>query len=137
MIKYIVESEDLKPYVGSEGAGGVDLRASTSATVFPGEVCTIGTGVRVEIPSSAVMLIIPRSSSVLTLANTIGVIDSDYRGEILLKFKNNTLEPVEVNRGDRVVQAVTMTIIPPLWEQTDVLSQTNRGEKGFGSTGTK
>ena len=134
----------LAPYPftpATQGSAGIDLRACMQGTLrlTYGQQVTIATGVAVAIPHLWVGLIAPRSglgSKGLTLANTTGVIDSDYRGEILLKVRFMGQEPLLINPMDRVAQLV----IVPHYDYSEVevvrdLDTTLRGVSGFGSTG--
>lgn len=127
-LRYVSDSEDLTQ--GSANAAGLDLY------VYSIEGDMIGTGIRCAIPEGWVGMVVPRSSLGLKgfrLRNTVGIIDSDYRGEIKLAFEGYTPEP-----GDRVAQLVLV----PHWigqvermSSIDDLDETDRGEGGFGSTG--
>lgn len=130
--------EAVIPYYASDEAAAFDLTATSVRYEVKGHFIEYGTGLASEIPVGYVGLIFPRSSISkfgLQLANSVGVVDSDYRGEWLCRFKTTTqMDPIyEV--GDRVAQA--MIIRAPRYEIVDVesLGETNRGEGGFGSTG--
>lgn len=126
------------PTYAKYGDAGADLVA-TSKTVNPiTRQLTFGTGLAVEIPEGHVGLIFPRSSiskTGLTLANSVGVIDSGYRGEILFKF--NILEPGEQTYqiGDRIGQLVVLPFPQINYVEVDSLSETERGVGAYGSTG--
>jgi len=126
------------PTYAKEGDAGMDLVATeiTSNTTFD---VSYGTGISLEIPEGFVGLVFPRSSIRkydLTLSNSVGVIDSGYRGEIQATFKKtNGLDSLSYKVGDRIAQIM---IIPyPLidFQEVEYLSNTQRGEGGFGSTG--
>ena len=136
MLKIKLLSEDLRPQFGTEGAAGMDLRIDRDVVLHKGQVEVVGTGIKVAIPEGFFMLILPRSSTKVRLFNTAGVIDSDYRGEIKLKLQGLSDEPVLLNRGDRVVQAILLPVVSTKTIFVNELDETNRGENGFGSTGT-
>lgn len=137
MIKFTIGDPICTPSVGSEGAGAADLRIDRDLVLYPGQVALVGTSVRAELPEGTALLVLPRSSSKLTLTNTIGLIDSDYRGEIKANLRNTTNEPLMFCRGDRILQALLIPVASTTWELVDQLSDTSRGEGGFGSTGVK
>lgn len=133
----IVESEDLKPVVGTAGSAGYDLRVSGNFPIMRGQTIKVGTGLKVEIPKGYVGLVTPRSStSEYVLANTVGVIDSDYQGEIFLKIRNVSNGDRFITRGDRLFQLV---IVPVFMEKPIFVKEftetTKRGSGGDGSTG--
>ena len=129
-----------KYQIGSAGAGGADLFIKDIH--INGNKATIHTGVRVKIPFGYAGLLFARSSLSKTgwiLGNSVGVIDSDYRGEIIVKLRyigdaDDYSAPFEI--GDRIAQLVVVSCISPnLWEVGDVDLNTKRGAGGFGSTG--
>lgn len=136
MINIKVSREELTPTRGSDEAGGYDLYLSHDHNLPPGRCAKIGTGVSFAIPKGYVGLLSPRSSTEgLRLENTVGVIDSDYRGEIFLKIRNTGKETRMLYALDRYFQIV---IVPVLTEELNIvpeLGNTERGDKGFGSTG--
>jgi dUTP pyrophosphatase len=130
------------PSYGTDGAAALDLTAISEKPVFEGAVSYIeyGTGIAVEIPKGFVGLIFPRSSvssaTSMVLANSVGVIDSDYRGEIKFRFKS--LLPSggkKYNIGDRIGQLIVIPYPSVDVEVVEELSDTNRGTGGYGSTG--
>ena len=132
------------PKYGSEEAAGADLYAclGQTGTVFaPHETKMIPTGIAMEIPKGYVGLIYARSGIAckrgLAPANKVGVIDSDYRGEIMVALHNHSEEPRQIDDGERIAQMVITPYLAVQFQQTDVLSDTQRGEGGFGSTGKK
>lgn len=139
MIKVIALDESLKPAVGSAGAAGFDLRLSTDVVIKSnGGVVKVGTGLKFEIPEGFVGLVVPRSGipDGLELVNTIGVIDSDYQGEIFLKIKNTGRETFLGYKGDRYFQLVIVSAPQhKLMYVTSFGKITERGEKGFNSSG--
>jgi dUTP pyrophosphatase len=141
MIKYY-NSGDYAPTVGTEGSAGLDLYINSLARDAPFSY-SIGTGIHVEIPKGWVGLLVPRSSfgsRGYTLKNTIGIIDSDYRGEILLKIKRDSslgVDPVGLSEGDKVAQLVVVRCNTAAQQVNSLedLTVTERGDGGFGSTG--
>jgi dUTP pyrophosphatase len=128
------------PQYAKEGDAGLDLTAVSMETdhCYDGGVDTVtyGTGLAFEIPQGCVGLLFPRSSiakTQITLANSVGVIDSGYRGEVKLKFKKYGYK--DYNIGDRVGQLVIMPYPKIELEEVDELSYTDRDDGGFGSTG--
>lgn len=129
------------PFIGSEYAAGADLRAVEEVNIYPGEFVKVPTGIAVEIPNGYFGAIYPRSGMAtkkgLRLANCVGVIDADYRGEILVAMYNDSLEVQTVAVGERIAQMVIQPYLPCNYEEVDELSDTERGAGGFGSTGVK
>ena len=140
MIKAVVKEKGLIPFIGTMHSAGADLRIPYDVILPPGETQFLNTGVRVEIPEQHLGLIIPRSSlgkRNLMLSNTVGVIDSDYRGDLKILLKNVGNETQLLYKYDRVVQLIIIPYISPKLTFVDSLEETERGEKGFGSTGEK
>lgn len=131
------------PTYGSEDAAGADLRAVLDAplTLAPGETAFFGTGLAVEIPRGYVGLVYARSGLAckrgLAPANKVGVIDADYRGEIKVALHNHSDAPQTVEPGERIAQMVVAPFLPAAYEEAASLTETDRGEGGFGSTGRK
>ena len=129
------------PTYGSEYSAGADLYAclENSVTVAPGQTCFIPTGLAMELPVGTVGLIYARSGLAckrgLAPANKVGVIDSDYRGEYIVALHNHGKQPQEISHGERIAQLVITPVFAPGFQEVDSLSQTLRGEGGFGSTG--
>ena len=130
------------PHYGSEAAAGADLTACTGGetiTIAPGETKFIGTGIALEIPEGFVGLIFARSGIAcrrgLAPANKVGVIDSDYRGEIKVALHNHSAELGVIEDGERIAQLVITPYLTADFTESDNLSDTARGEGGFGSTG--
>lgn len=134
--------DEFPPVRGTEESAGLDIyHCGEDTTMYPGTRFDAKTDLRVEIPKEHVGLIVPRSGlgrKGIVLVNTLGVIDSDYRGEIGITLKNTGSVPVAIGRGDRVAQ---MLIVPyakvqlERVEDVSALSETERGTGGFGSTG--
>ncbi len=135
--------EAVVPTLGSKFAAGADLYSAKKGDVViaPGETKFIGTGIAVEIPEGYVGLVYARSGLAckrgLAPANKVGVIDSDYRGEIKVALLNHGKEPQTLEKGERIAQMVVAPYLSVTYEETDELSDTERGEGGFGSTGRK
>ena len=129
------------PTYGSVGSAGGDLYAVVDGeiTVAPQTTVLIGTGLSVEIPDGYVGLVYARSGlatkSGLAPANKVGVIDSDYRGEIKVALYNHSTEQRVVKTGDRIAQMVIAPYLKVEYEEVENLSDTVRGDGGFGSTG--
>lgn len=129
------------PQRQTEGAAGYDLRACVEApvTLEPGEGYSFPTGLAGEIPQGLVGLIFCRSGlgvkHGVSLPNCVGVIDSDYRGELVVPLQNYGKEPYAVQPGERVAQLIIVPVALPRLEEARELSSTQRGTGGFGSTG--
>lgn len=129
------------PTRGSEQAAGYDLYAATdySIDIAPHSTIKIGTGLAMEFPSMTFGAIFARSGLAtkkgLRPANGVGVVDSDYRGEIIVALHNDTDEIMSISPKERIAQLVLLPYIPMTFESVSELSDTNRGEGGFGSTG--
>lgn len=134
----IVEVQGAPPTRATPGSAGGDLRVRHFHTFPPGARHKVKTGVRVAIPRGYVGLVIARSSLVdkwgLKLANAVGVIDSDYRNEIMLHLENVTDQEVRVSSGDRLAQLIIVPCYMDAFVEAD-LDETGRGGGGFGSTG--
>lgn len=127
------------PCYAHEDDAGLDLRITHDVTLEPGARATVGTGLAVEIPQGCVGLVFPRSGLAskhgITLSNSVGVIDSSYRGEIGASLINTSDETTTLDAGTRVCQLVVMPYVPCELVPVDELSETERGACGFGSTG--
>lgn len=131
------------PCYESAGAAGADLRANfpdrQAVTLDPGARTLVPTGLRVEIPPGYEMQVRPRSGLALrqglSLPNTPGTIDSDYRGPLGVILINLGQESVTIAHGDRIAQAVIAPVVQASFQLADELSDTERGQGGFGSTG--
>lgn len=128
------------PTRGSEYAAGYDLYAaiSDSIAIPPHSTVKIGTGLSFELPENTFGAIFARSGLAtkngLAPANKVGVCDSDYRGEYIVALNNHTEVVQYVNPGDRIAQLILMPFIPMEFNEVDELTDTARGEGGFGST---
>ena len=127
------------PKVATAGSAGADISSAFDVTIKPGETKLIHTGLVMAIPYGHVGLMFPRSGlslkTPLRQPNSVGVIDSDYRGEVRGMFTNTGSEDVEINRGDRIAQMIILPIPGVEWVEVAELGETDRGEGGFGSTG--
>ena len=134
------------PAYETAGSAGADLRANlaleqrdTGFVLAPMQRAVVPTGLRVELPPGYEMQIRPRSGLALkhgiTLPNTPGTIDSDYRGSLGVALINLGSEPYTIRHGDRIAQAVIAPVVQGLFEVVKALSDTSRGSGGFGSTG--
>ena len=129
------------PTYGSEYAAGADLRAVLNEPVVikPGESVLIHTGIATAIPEGFVGLVYARSGIAckrgLAPSNKVGVIDSDYRGEIMVSFHNHGANEQLIMPDERIAQMVIAPFVRCEYEELDELDETDRGEGGFGSTG--
>lgn len=129
------------PTYGSSEAAGADLYAclDEAVTIQPGEVFWVPTGIALEVPKGCAGLVYARSSMGakrgLAPANKVGVVDSDYRGEIKVVLLNHSKQPQTLEPGERVAQFVITPVLTPAYEEVTDLTDTDRGAGGFGSTG--
>lgn len=125
----------------TEGSGGIDLRylEDNPIDMFPDKVVKIDTGIAIGLNNTNIGLVVPRSSvgsRGLMLVNTVGIIDSDYRGNIFIKMKNTTDYLLQIKPMERLAQLIVLNISPPhKFEIISKLDDTERGHGGFGSTG--
>lgn len=129
------------PTYGTAAAAGADLYALDALAIRPGETALVHTGLALEIPDGYVGLIFARSGLAtkrgLAPANKVGVIDADYRGEIMVALYNQSAVTQTVESGERVAQLVITPFLQADFSESESLSDTARGEGGFGSTGNK
>lgn len=129
------------PTRGTKYSAGLDLYAeiNESVTVNPSEIVKIPTGIAVELPQNTAGFIFARSSlgtkHGISPANAVGVIDSDYRGELIVSLINNFTQSYTINPHDRIAQLVIINVEFPQIVLCDELEETQRGNGGFGSTG--
>ena len=132
------------PEYATAGSAAVDLRAALdegeTVTIAPGARALIPTGISISPETSDVVAVIAGRSGLgvkkgVSLSNGIGVIDSDYRGEICVGLINRGEEPFEVHRGDRIAQMMFMPVMHAAFLPVDELDETERGSGGFGHTG--
>ena len=140
-IGIINKSKNPDPTYKTEGSAGMDLRAKVEKRINlkPGERIAVETGLYLELPKNTEAQIRPRSGlalkSGITVLNSPGTIDSDYRGEIKVILINLSDRVFEINNGDRIAQLVLGLTEKINWEKTQILTTTKRGARGFGSTG--
>ena len=139
-IKLIRDTSKLPTY-GSEHAAGADIYADIDEDieVMPHQTVMIPSGFALEIPTGFAGFVYPRSGMAskrgLASANKVGVIDSDYRGEVIVALHNHSDKPATISPGERIAQLIIAPVYTPGFELTDDLSDTTRGSGGFGSTG--
>ena len=130
------------PTYGSAEAAGADLYACLDqpVTVAPGEAAWIPTGIALEVPKGCAGLIYARSGLAckqgLAPANKVGVVDSDYRGEVTVVLYNHSAVPQTVDPGQRIAQLVITPVLTPAYLEVSELSSSDRGAGGFGSSGS-
>lgn len=148
MIRITLSHPKCEPHIGSDASAGLDMRAfisprdeSAYIVLEPRQSVMLYTGVSVAIPAGWVGLAIPRSSlgrRKLKLTNTVGVIDSDYRGQVMCELYNYGTEGQVIENFERLFQLVIVPHYNPhMYEIVESLDDTSRGTGGFGSTGTK
>ncbi len=145
-IKFINKSNNPDPEYSTEGSAGFDFRANINevVTLGPGEKTMISTGLYFELPTHLELQVRPRSGLAakhgVTVLNSPGTIDSDYRGEVMIILINHGKEPFIIENGDRIAQGVLSSLVGKTlvnFTKVESLNQTNRGDGGFGSTGIK
>ncbi|MBQ6884453.1 MAG: dUTP diphosphatase [Clostridia bacterium] len=130
------------PTYGTEYAAGADIYTLSDdvITINPGETVMIHTGIAMQIPEGTAAFIFARSGTAtkrgLAPANKVGVIDSDYRGEVMVPIHNHSNTVQQIESGERIAQMVIMPYVKAEFIESDILDQTDRDTKGFGSTGT-
>ncbi len=136
-----LREDALLPTLGSAYAAGADLYAVEEETLAPGQTKLIHTGLAMEIPVGYGGFIFARSGLAtkrgLAPANKVGVVDADYRGEIMVALHNHGDQTQTIEKGERVAQMVILPFLAAQYFETDQLSDTDRGEGGFGSSGRK
>ena len=140
IVKIVNNSDNALPQYETGGSAGLDVRSAENGLLKPGEFKLITTGLRVEIPYGDEIQVRPRSGQALkhgiTVLNSPGTIDADYRGEIGVILINHGQSDFEIKAGDRIAQLVVAPVERIQWQETGELnSSTKRGENGFGSTG--
>ena len=127
------------PAYATAGAAGMDVVSAEDVVIAPGERHAVATGLAMAIPTGFEIQVRPRSGLALrhgiTVPNTPGTIDSDYRGELKVILINHGTSPFTIARGDRIAQLVLAPVTQANWLESDSLDHTDRGEGGFGSTG--
>ena len=140
IVKIVNNSDNALPQYETGGSAGLDVRSAENGLLKPGEFKLITTGIRVEIPYGYEIQVRPRSGLAknygITVLNSPGTIDADYRGEIGVILINHGQYDFEVKPGDRIAQLVLCPVEKVQWLATSTLdTSTKRGDKGFGSTG--
>ena len=140
-IRVTLEEGAQEPSYQTDGSAGMDLRSIEVAELKPGERKLVRTGIRIEIPEGYEGQVRPRSGLALrhgiSMVNTPGTIDSDYRGEIAVILINLGQDVVELEKGERIAHLVICPVSRAEIEVASSLESTQRGEGGFGSTGTQ
>ena len=137
----ILREGAILPTYGSAEAAGADLYACIEqpVTIEPGKTAFISTGIALEVPKGCAGLVYARSGMAckrgLAPANKVGVVDSDYRGEIMVALCNHGAQAQTVENGERVAQFIITPVLTPAYEAAEELGDTVRGTGGFGSTG--
>ncbi len=130
------------PQAGTAGSAGIDLRAALYEPLIlkPGETELIGTGIAIHLDDLGLCaMILPRSGlghRGLVLGNLVGLIDSDYQGELKISTWNRGMEVQVIQPGDRIAQLIIVPVIQPVFTEVDVFEASERGSGGFGHTGT-
>ncbi len=136
-----LSNDAILPVYASAEAAGADLYATETLVIPAGEKALVHTGVAIAIPAGYAGFIYARSGLAtkrdLAPANKVGVIDSDYRGELMVSLRNYGKETQTVEKGERVAQLVIAPVVQADFSLADELDDTQRGEGGFGSTGAK
>ena len=129
----------LIPQYAKPGDAGFDLHANEGLTLFPGDSALVGTGLSIEIPPGYEMQVRPRSGLAakygITVLNSPGTVDSGYRGEVKVILINHGTNPYFVLRGDRIAQGVIAEVEEAQFEEAVELTESERGDGGFGHTG--
>ncbi|MGI8930966.1 MAG: dUTP diphosphatase [Sphingomicrobium sp.] len=127
------------PSYATPGAAGMDVVAAEDLDLGPGQRHAVETGFKVAIPDGYEIQVRPRSGLAfkhgITVPNTPGTIDSDYRGELKILLINHGAEPFPIRRGERIAQLVPAAVTRAVFEEVEELCETDRGAGGFGSTG--
>lgn len=140
VVKIVNNSDNALPQYETNGSAGLDVKSAENGLLKPGQFKLITTGLRVEIPYGYEIQVRPRSGLAknygITVLNSPGTIDADYRGEIGVILINHGQYDFEIKSGDRIAQLVVAPVERIQWQAVGSLdSSTKRGEKGFGSTG--
>ena len=127
------------PTYGSAGAACFDLYASDTVAITPGGTAVVKTGIAVEVPDGHVLMVYSRSGHGfkhgVTLINSVGVVDSDFKGEVVVGLRNDGDNMFFVSIGDRIAQAMIVPVDSVAFVESDDIGQSARGTSGFGSTG--
>ncbi|MDH4199493.1 MAG: dUTP diphosphatase [Spirochaetia bacterium] len=141
-VKYLKSDQKIAvPEKQTHGSGACDIKAHLKEplTISAGQRAAVSTGISVEIPAGYILSVRPRSGLAInhgiTMINSPGTIDSDFRGEIKILLINLGSQPYTIQNGERIAQLILEKSIEFEWLESDQLNQTKRGENGFGSTG--
>ena len=141
VVSPLIKTKIPMPSYATSGSAAMDLHACCEAPIVVAarSQIKVPTGIAIELPQNVVALVFPRSGLAskhgISLTNSVGVIDSDYRGEIICLIKNDSDEDFTVKPGDRIAQLGFFPVYQVEWEEVSDLSSTQRGTGGFGSTG--
>jgi dUTP pyrophosphatase len=141
IVKVINQSKHALPAYETSASAGMDVRANIDEpiTLLPFERALVKTGLFLEIPTGFECQVRPRSGLALkkglTVLNTPGTIDADYRGEVGVILINLSDQPIKIEDGERIAQLIFAPVVQATWEVTDALTESDRGAGGFGSTG--
>ena len=141
-VKIMMTRDMPTPAYATDGSAAVDLRAAESLSIEPGQRALVPTGVHIAPETKNVVAIVAARSGLaikhgISLSNGIGVIDSDYRGEVCVGLINHSYKTFNIERGDRVAQLMFMPVLIADLIESESLDETERGAGGFGSTGVK
>ena len=143
-IKRLPHAQDMDlPSYATQQSAGMDLCAAIESDIVlqPGERKLVPAGIAIALPQGFEAQVRPRSGLALkngiTVLNATGTIDADYRGEVGVVLVNTGTEVFTISRGMRIAQMIVAAVLSAVWEEVDVLGETQRGEGGFGSTGLK
>ena len=140
-VKVVLGEDAHLPKLATSGSAGYDLKAAQNCIVDPGMQLLVPTNLKVQLPENIAMLIIPRSGLAakhcVTVLNTPGCVDSDFRGIVQVILVNHGYLPFFVQKGDRIAQAIFIQVRHPELIVVDELEQSDRNSGGFGSTGVK
>ncbi|MBO7603153.1 MAG: dUTP diphosphatase [Bacteroidales bacterium] len=143
VVKVINRSSNPLPQYATSLSAGLDVRSNNPEPIVLGPLCRamVPTGLFLEIPAGYEVQVRPRSGLAakkgITVLNAPGTIDADYRGEVCVILVNLSSEPFVIEKGERIAQLVLAAHGRVEWEESETLSESDRGEGGFGSTGTK
>ena len=138
-IKVITDDDSLIPAYQTSGSSGCDLMSTDNVVIPSGSRLVVGTGLKMEIPSGFAAQVCSRSGlaakSGIQVLNAPGLVDNDYRGEVKVILYNSGREDFIVKKGDRIAQLMFFPIFQAIFQKATTVSETDRGEGGFGSTG--
>lgn len=139
-IDIVLDDDAILPEYKTPGAAGMDLCCAEEVSLEPGQRALVPTGIKIAVPNGFEAQVRPRSGLALkhgiALVNSPGTIDADYRGEIGVIMINLGREVVKLTKGERIAQLVICPVVQAEWKEVAELTETSRGEGGFGSTGT-